>query len=942
MKTFLQHVAEDLLARYGTDLSEVTVIFPGKRPGIFLSNCIHSCCPEARLPRYTTIDTLARRMSTLTEADRITTVCRIYRIYRQYCTDEVSKFSLDEFYGWGDQLLKDFEEIDRHLVDARQILTNITDLRTIDDRGFLTDEQIEVLGRYFSNVHAQEDKIDSEYRRRYRDLWSHIYEIYTTLNDELAAHGEAYGAALQRGACENVAMRHSAMLSRHVVCVGFYRLLPVEQRLLDGVGVEHYYWDYDDAYIDKPFAAPLREGIKAHPSPLSGELYHNMQRDKRVEFVSASTDTIMVQSIHGWLDANKTVDEHRTAVVLCDEHLLPGAIRAIPDSVDRVNITKGFPLSGTLARSFIDGRLRRIEESCPSVDVDIPTLLDELVAALESEAKTYRGEGYDATDFDQILQSEGYIRAAEIVRHLADIAHGDGDQGAMAATLDISVGMLRGLIKQILRSTSIPFVGEPVEGVQIMGMLETRSLDFDHILILACGDEFLPGRYKNQSFIPRLLREAYGLPTGRYLSGATAYNLYRLIQRASYVRMVYNDSTTGMHRGEMSRYMQQMLADGLFDIRHIRLTASFGISDNTSVAELKPVDIAKYVRSISPSDINDYLSCPLVFYYKKVCHLHRPDPEAGQIPATVFGTLFHNSAESFYDHFRTAEHDRPYIQARDLAPYVSGSDEMRRAQLEPFILEAIEQEYQSRLKRIDKSIAEAGDNAEAVARLTAWREAQVRVECDVLTIRALTMLLTNLIRYDMAHAPFTFVQSERECALPIEVEVGGQTHTVRLHGFIDRLDIAVIGNTESVRLIDYKTGGAQEVLNHGKEDLGIDVLFTPNANRPHYILQTFLYALMILRENPDFADHRPIVPQLFFVNKATVKDFTPMIKTKEGRSSATPITDFAPYADGLEQALRSLLSEILDPERPFEPTTLARNCEFCEFFNLCRSKKHLQ
>lgn len=937
MKPFLYHVASDLIARYGTDLSGVTIIFPGKRPGVFLSGYIRDLAPEARLPRYTTIERLVRRLSPLDEAERIATVCRIYRIYRQYCTDEASKFSLDEFYGWGDQLLKDFEEIDRHLVDARQILSNITDLRTIEDRGFLTDEQIEVLGRYFSTLQADGDKIDNEFRRRYRDLWQHIYEIYTTLNDELAARGQAYGAALERRACEEAAVGQQVALSPHVVCVGFYRLLPVERRLLDRVGVEHYYWDYDVAYLDKSFATPLREGLKAHPSPLDGDLYDNMRRDKRVEFVSASTDAIMTQSIHGWLEAHKTEAEHRTAVVLCDEYLLPQAIRAIPESVDKVNITKGFPLSGTLARSFIDQRLRRIEEQQPYTQVDIPAVLENLAAALDDEAARYRGEGFDATDFDQVLQSEGYIRAAEVCSHLATLARGD-DDGAMSATLDISVGMLRGLLKQILRSTSIPFVGEPVEGVQIMGMLETRSLDFDHVLVIACGDDVLPGRYANRSFIPHLLREAYGLPTGRYLSQATAYNLYRLIQRASYVRLVYNDSVSGLHRGEMSRFMQQMLADRLFDVQHIRLTTTLGISEQERQIEPKPANISDYVKRISPSDINDYLSCPLIFYYKKVCGLRRPDSEEGEIPPTLFGTLFHGAAEAFYGQFRRQPEDRPTIQREHLAPYVFADKATRHARLEPFVRQSVRMEYQSRLVEYDKRIARAADDADAVARLTARREALQPVEPDVLTIRALVMLLESLIRSDINYTPFSFVAAERDCNLDLSVEVRGEQHKVRLHGVIDRLDTVVFQGREVLRLMDYKTGGDPEHLNDKKlKNIG-RLLFTPARNRPRYILQTFLYALALQDENPDFLGDRPIMPMLFHVNKASMPDFVPMIAVK-GSSQVSYITDFSPYAESMRRALNNLLAEILDTEVDFTPTTLSDNCLKCEFSQLCTKKK---
>lgn len=927
MTPFLHHVAADLLRRFGTDLRHLTLVCPGKRPALFIDQHLRALCPGVRLPRHRSIDRLFRSLSGLTMAEPIETVCRIYHIARRLDIPDLQHYTLDEFFGWGEQLLQDFDEIDKYMVNADMLLSNLADLKALEQRGTLNEEQVEVLRKFFQGIDFEGGKVQSEMQRRYFALWRNMLPIYKTLREELQASGKAYEGMLERIVAESDICSPEQST---FVAVGFNRLLPTEERLMRQLDVQTWYWDYDATYLDTPAGAAIRRGIALHGSALPPECFANVSKEKSVEYVATTTDSSIAQSVTPWLRAHRTTPEERTAIVLCDESLLQNVIEAIPEEVERVNITKGFPLSSTLAATYIDRYLQGAEAQGLTAPRETLTALSD---ALVAERRRWTDEEhYDATDFDDVLQSEALTQAAELIESLTRLTDLRTVEGH--PLLAVQPETLRALIGRVVRSTTIPFEGEPITGIQIMGMLETRSLDFDQVLILSASDDRLPAPQRKGSFIPMLLREAYGLPTAHTHAETFAYYFHRLLSRATHCRMVFNASTSGMRHGEMSRYLRQLLVTAPYPVRHIALTTASYYADGQASAIDKPADIAERIKRISPSDLNTYLRCPLAFYYNKVCGLRLPDEEKETMQPNTLGTIFHAMAEQFYKTLSGEAGFPTRVERADLLAFTEGDEQRREARYQQLLEAAVAEELAARqntLRRQMQRRATPPTAAEIDTAVAALRPNRP----DAITRSLLFTFLTTLLRYDATLCPFTYKAAEENYAMDFDISAAdGTTHRITLSGIVDRLDIVHDAGGDLLRIVDYKTGGKVEQFNGD-----LTSLFTPSDKRPHYILQTFLYALMLLRRGCQGAAAARIAPALFFVHHAKAPDFSPYIICHPSRQQGTPITDFAPYADEMEEKTRALLAEIIDTTQPFKPTTLTSACAKCEFHALCKGRE---
>ena len=369
-KTFLEYVAEDIISKYGTDLSRIAVVFPNKRAALFLNEHLARLAGQpVWSPAYITISDLFRQHTDLKPADPIKLICDIHKSFTKCtCIDE----TLDHFYGWGQLLLADFDDIDKNMADADSIFCNLKDIHELDDISYLDNEQKEMLARFFANF---SDDIDSELKKRFLSLWSHFGDIYHDYNRRLTEQGIGYEGAIYR----KVASEQTLHLKYDkYLFVGFNLLQKVERVLFSRLmkeGKAKFYWDFDEYYMPSP--SPLPSGgalVSSAPTNLTTspsqhlnladfpneldntdpDIYANMRRPKRIRFISSPTENAQARFAANWLLENHRYRAGRkTAIVMCDESILLPIMHSLPPEADKVNITSGFPLAMTPVASLV-------------------------------------------------------------------------------------------------------------------------------------------------------------------------------------------------------------------------------------------------------------------------------------------------------------------------------------------------------------------------------------------------------------------------------------------------------------------------------------------------------------------------------------------------------------------------------------------------------------
>ena len=911
MKEFLAYVAEDIISKYGTNLSHVAVVFPNKRASLFLNEHLarHAGRPLWS-PAYITISELFRQQSKLQVADPIKQVCDLYQ---SFCQQTGSTETLDKFYGWGQLLLTDFDDIDKNMADADRVFANLRDIHELDDISYLTDEQRQMIRRFFSNFSEEHN---SELKERFLRLWSHFADIYHDFNGRLASQGLAYEGALYRQVVSRVSLIDNtthetdatpAFPYDHYLFVGFNLLQKVEQQLfahLQKEGKAHFYWDFDHYYLHHQEAGQyISRYLQYFPNELdvqSDDIYRNFARPKHISYISAPTENIQARYVSNWLrEEQRYQSGRRTAIVLCNEALLPVVIHCLPGEVDKVNVTTGYPLALTPVASFIQQwfdlllqgrtpRLLRIFQRHPYTkyiadDVTStwqqPTPLDSLAALLRKIAR----QGKDDTD-DPLFQ-ESLFRAYTLINRLCSL-YKSGD-------LQVDNNTLQRLTNQLMQQTTIPFHGEPAEGIQVMGVLETRNLDFDHVLLLSCNEGNMPRGVNDSSFIPHSIRHAYELTTVENKVSIYAYYFHRLLQRAADVTILYNNATEDGQRGEMSRFMLQLLVESDHPIGRHTLQAGQEISwwhpepieKTPRVMQALSEHFMQADSLLSPSAINKYLRCPLQFYYCYAADIREPDlpGDEQELDNRIFGNIFHKAADIIYQQL-----------PRDITREVLSHLLKSKVEIERAVDEAFHQEMpfapRSGLHLINREV--------------------------------IIHYLRQLLQIDLRLVPFTILGLEHHVWRSLPALTAGSS-PMRIGGFIDRLDMMSDG---TIRVVDYKTGSRRL-----KPFPDVDAIFLPENIHEHsdYYLQTFVYADIVSRQQG--AKARRVVPALLFIQHAAGIDYDPTLCFGK-----EPIHDIADHATRFNELLEEKVREIFSTDQPFRPTQDVRTCRTCPYAAFCR------
>lgn len=945
MKGFLEEVAQDLYGRYGEALSERAMLFPSRRARLFFVDALSRIAPRPMWqPAWVTIDDLMSEISGLHTADRVRLVTELYKVYSKYHAE-----SFDKFYFWGDMLLTDFDTVDKYLIDADQLFRNISEIKELEaDISYLSPAQLQILA-FWSSLGAEADL--TEEKRRFLAIWKTLGPVYREFRERLSGLGIAYNGMVQRAAAERIRAGGFAFPEpRRYVVAGFNALTECEKglfRFLSTAAETDFYWDYDTYYKDDPVQEAgmfVRSNTVDFPS--RGGIYHdNMACPKELTSVAAVSNAVQCKYAAEILRrlAEKGSLDKETAVVLTDENLLLPLLYALPADIGRVNVTMGFPLRQSLAYTFVErlvelqNHRRKRGDGVAFYHADVTGILahpyvaecdQRLTRALHEEIVRDRRISVDAAWLSRnellsaLFTSAGDWRALSdyLLGVIATIAQrpceGDDDRQRVeflaviaeelaklrnsleTCSIELTPEVYASLLRRHLQTLRIPFEGEPLEGIQIMGILETRNLDFRHVVILSMNDDNFPGNHMAQaSFIPHNLRSAYGLPTPEHHEGVYAYYFYRLIQRAETVHMLYCAHADEKSTGEPSRYIYQLDYESGFPLHKIEVGVDVNLACTAPIEVDKTAEVLEKLErfvdrespaTLSPTAFFRYVACPLRFYFHSVAGLRTDDDIAEEVDAPMFGTILHAAVQKLYARIVGETHPGDTLRAL-----------LRTGEVVAAVEAAINENY---LRDVAATEADYSGNLLLVKDIVA------------------RYLRGGVIPYDASHDGFVTTGLEKEVAYPFAFRAGDRELLMKFAGIADRIDMLSDG---TLRVVDYKTGAP-----HLEFD-GVESLFTGEGrHRLSNILQTLLYAMMLHR-----SQGRDVEPALYYVRAMNRPDFSPQLDDKgDGVRGAR----FSFYAERFEELLRETLAELYDPTVPFRPCEDRDTCKFCDFNIICK------
>lgn len=958
MESFLKLVAADLYKHTEGNLAHTAVVFPNKRAGLFFNEYLaQESDSPIWSPAYVSISELFRSLSPWEVGDPVKLVCELYKIFRR---ETQSTETLDDFYFWGEMLISDFDDADKNRVDTDKLFSNLQDLRNImDDYTFIDDEQEEAIRQFFQNFSIERR---TALKERFISLWNVLGNIYKGFRESLASQNIAYEGMMYRHVIEHLDV--DKLPYEKYIFVGFNVLNKVEHTLftqLKDAGKAVFYWDYDEFYMKENRQAVtheagefIRRNLRDFPSPLSGELFKNLSKPKEVHYIASSTENAQARYLPQWIRNNLTTPEKETAVVLCNEALLQPVLHSLPAEVKHVNITMGFPLSQTPVYSFLiallelhthgfnfksgrytfqsvvtllkhpytrqlTGQAELLEKELTRNNRFYPlpgelgkdefltrlftplsgnlNLCIRLSETLQQVASIYQANtsGTEDTDAFNQLYRESLFKAYTTINRFRTLIEED--------ELTVQSETFRRLLVKVLSTTNIPFHGEPAIGMQVMGVLETRNLDFRHLVLLSVNEGQLPKSGGDSSFIPYNLRKAFGMTTIEHKIAVYAYYFYRLLQRAERITLIYNTSSDGLNRGEWSRFMLQFLIEWPHPITRQFLEAGQSPQGTSSITVEKTSDVMRQMQSLfdvranpkakfSPSALNYYLDCPLKFYYRYVAGLSAPDEVSAEIDSATFGSIFHYAAEHIY---------------KDLTTH---GKVINKEALETLLRNEVKlQDY------VDTAFKKLFFNVPQ-------NEKPEYNGVQLINSAVIARYLKQLLQNDLRYAPFTFIASEMEVDEPIDIQTPKGVIKSRIGGIIDRMD----SKDGTLRIVDYKTGGDADTPPH------VESLFIPDKKRSNYVFQTFLYAAIMCRKQPTMK----IAPALLYIHRAATETYSPVIQMGESRKPKEAVEDFSKYEKEYRERLQRLLEEIFNPEKSFTQTEIIEKCTYCDFKALCK------
>ena len=942
MNPFLHQVASFLYQRYGSDINNLVIVFPGRRSSVFFNAYLNSIIEKPILgPETTTINELVSRLSGLQTSDQTGMIMSLYKIY----IEETGHFEeLDDFFFWGEILLNDFNDVDKYLLNADDLFRNISDLKEIDLLfDYLTEEQKKAAKMFWGDFGRSGLSVN---REKFLEIWKKLPAVYNRFKTTLLSEESGYNGMIYRHLGEQL---DSGTIPddnlEHYVFVGFNALNKCEKKLfqyLQKRGKADFIWDYDRTFIDNPTHEAgmfIRENIINFPEP-EGYTADAKQYEKKIRIVSVPGQVTQAQIVNQeQFLPTRFVDEKfdDTALVLADENLLIPVISATGSHSQDINITMGYPLRDSPVYSLLI-RLISLYQNCREMNGELVFYFKPALAVLNHQLLVGTSARKQALAIQQ--QNRIYVSVSEmsnddllklifqkkqnwreqaevflaILKKLALRYTDEEDAGLEPEHLyqayiqinrlidtlvnyhseQITVPLFFRILIRSLQSVSIPFEGEPLSGLQIMGLLETRTLDFKRVIVFSANEGKLPKSSSAHSFIPYNLRKIFGLPAYEEEDAMYAYYFYRLIHRAEDVVLVYDSSTDGTNTGEMSRYLLQLIYGSKVEPEIYHLDLEFKASHSSPI-EVRSTQSYQHrlldmysETALSPSALNTYLNCKLSFYFRYLAGLREADEVSEDVDPRLFGNLFHHAAEKIYSEFK----GKKPVSKADIESILKNQAYLGKVINAAFAKEYYRDENLKDIKLTGENILIAGN---------------------------LLVYIEKMLNLDMQFTPFTILDTEGKYVADFHLKVDGKMQKIKLGGTIDRID----RTNNGIRIIDYKTGRnvQQKFINYE------DFYNIEKEHRPKEIFQTLIYSEIYTRR----LGKQDIYPTIYKIDNF-FNDFHPEI-TCDNR-----IVNYPEIADTFLPGLEQLLSEIISSEQIYEQTPVLNHCRTCSYQTICRRR----
>ncbi len=952
--SFLYSIAQYYIQKYKTDLSSFCFVFPGRRAGLFFGNYLNKHISKPIwAPKIVTINELFEQSTSLATADSISQLFELHSVYNYVLSQDIT---FDKFISWGEMFLNDFNDIDKHLVSAKQIYTNLADIKKLeDDYGHLTAAQLEAIQSFWGSFNVIKKSSDQE---KFVNVWDRLDTVYTTFGNRLKQQGKAYSGMHYRIVAENIANRRFSDLPySRIVFAGFNALTPAEKELfkyLKKRGEADFFWDYSDWILDtsqnrgdkksENYGAGffIKENIFEFPSPPDWRLPQPEKESlPEITIVPVSTSLDQVSEINSFLSENSN-DDLSTALILTDENMLIPALHGIPEQVEHVNITMGYPLKNSPAYGLtellynLQKRLRTGKDNktwfynrqiVPLLQHQYISLLaeEESIILLKDiishnrlfiESKEFEGDKLFSSIFRKVDESTSistYLKTVfELIFNKLD---GDSEKiierefiysvyktiirledilSSYAKELETSTWFF--LLKKLLEFQTVPFEGEPLAGLQVMGILETRALDFENLIILNLNEGTFPRNSPSNTFIPYSLRIGFGLPTIEYQDNIFSYYFFRLIHRVKRISLVYTTATQGNQSGEMSRFLYLLKYLHPANPEFKTYNEEVRLLTSPPIVTRKTEDVQTRLKefyesgekSLSASSLSTYIECPMRFYYKKVAEIREPDEIIEEADARIFGLIFHDVAEELY---------KPSVGKVLTKEILNGFVKNTL-----YIRQLITKAFQERVTSFDF-------NSSGYMNMYGKNS---------MVLEVTKHYILKFLEKEKNICPVTIVDLEKQ----VEWLAPTSGSPVKIKGFIDRID----SKDGITRVIDYKTGASQNHFTEVKE------LFDPEKHSTvKAVFQTILYS-NILQDSSGGGRYQP---GIINVKELFTNSYSVNISQKSLRKPGVEVL-LEDVQEEFNEHLQKLLDEIFNPNVPFTQISNLKKCNYCPYRVLCR------
>lgn len=975
MEQFLNSIAHYYYQQYKTKLNKICFVFPGRRAGLFfqkyLAEIIKLNNDAIFLPEIKSLEAFCEELSGLETADNLQLIFDLYDVYK---SNPLNTASFDVFYQIGDTLLADFDDIDKYLVNAKDLFTNIQDINDLTDTNYsyLSDNQKETIANFWKNFNPKVTTNNNEQDAiSFNSIFTQLPNLYADFRKKLIEENIGYEGLIQREIAKKIISKDGLEIkSQKLVFIGFNALNKCEIKLfeyLKNQGVAEFFWDYSPYLINSGNIGGkyIVENLETFPAPENWDIpQYESGKKPNISITAVASNATQTQIVNYELEKIAKAEKNdpiEIGVILADENLLLPTLYSIPEAFDKINITMGYPLKNSSITALISqlillNKNKQVSSTdttyyykniLPIFDHQLFASFDEIKVVQEIKNKILKeniirvskkfllaetekdDKNSSATLFIRMILNSDNLPISEYLLNLLNFLYQVEEKlpkldkefiyhhfkainriNGILQTKEIAIDdttWLR-IYNKITQRISVPFAGEPLQGVQVMGIMETRALDFKNLVILSLNENVFPKSSRPNSFILYNLRKGYAMPTVEHRDSIFAYYFFRLISRAENVNLVYSTASSESSANEMSRFLYQIKYQ-FSDVTYKVGIETLPKHDTEHTITIMKDEVTKKLINnhlesdkfeIYPTSLEKYFQCKLSYYFSSILKLQEIDDVTEEFDNRIIGLIFHKAMELLYENNQNEE---------------ISEEVLKQIWSKPNQKKALEGAFEQ-IKKENKLLSED----------TGYK---------MLIFNVLEKYLSGFYNLEKQRVPFSILCLEKKYTFEIKLSTG---KSLKIGGNIDRTDM----KDGVIQVIDYKTGEAQHRVSE------IEDLFAKKFDsRNKSVLQTLLYCMIYAHQAE--TQKLPIQPCVVQVKKI----FDPKsnfalkyyrTKSKKNNFNETEErTDEIFYSGSLQQGINEIfdrdilkvLDEIFVSDTPFTQTDDVKTCSYCRYKSIC-------